>query len=263
MTRGFKTHSDTGEGGNTKPPPHKARSWVLTWNNPPDTADTQICTLCDQYTFQHEMGENGTKHIQAVIRWKNARTFDQVKQMFPSCHIEECKNWKAANAYCSKSETRIKPYVSNVIDQPIIDPIDCTEKADWMVEIDEIIQQKPDPRKIYWFWESEGNRGKSAYCKHLCLTHTNVICVDGKTRDILFAIAQMKMKPTLILYDIERGAHQYVNYRALEKLKNGLFFSTKYESQMVVMNPPHVVCFSNHPPETKNLSQDRWIIKHI
>jgi hypothetical protein len=49
----------------------------------------------------------------------------------------------------------------------------------------------------------------------------------------------------------------------MENVKDGLFFSTKYESGMVRYNPPHVIVFANVPPDVTKMSADRWVIKEI
>ena len=45
---------------------------------------------------------------------------------------------------------------------------------------------------------------------------------------------------------------------SIEEIKNGCFASSKYESKMVIMNSPHILCFANELPDTQKLSRDRW-----
>lgn len=100
----------------------------------------------------------------------------------------------------------------------------------------------------------------------------------GKTADILHALAkhysedyQKKMwksnkgwKPIRVVFmDVPRRQGNKINYNALESLKNGLFFSTKYESGMVRCAVPHIVVFANSPPDEGALSADRWDIHEI
>lgn len=250
-------------GGNTKTPSRKQRAWFITWNNPPETADTVLLGLAEKYAFQHEIGKSGTPHIQGCFYFKNARSFSQVQQHLPGVHIEPCKSWKDAIEYCTKEDTRASPFISNCLPVKVEDPLDITNKADWMIEIENILETKPDRRKIYWYYEKQGGIGKTTFCKHLCLTITNVLYASGKVSDIQYAIAEMDPKPTLILFDVPRSAAEYVNYQALEKVKDGIFFSGKYESKMVIMNNPHVICFANQRPNTNMLSNDRWIIKEL
>jgi hypothetical protein len=62
----------------------------------------------------------------------------------------------------------------------------------------------------------------------------------------------------LVICDVPRAAGNFVNYGALEQVKNGLFFSSKYESEMAVFNPPHVICFANSKPK----EMARWRLGH-
>lgn len=253
------------EGNSRTSATRRSRTFFLTWNNPPDTADTEIPRVMDggKYCFQHEMGESGTHHIQGVVRFPNARSLKQVRDSFIKCHVEVCKDWKAALKYCSKAETRIGNTISNCLPAQIIDLFDRSEMADWMLEVEDILSRKPDARKIYWYWEPDGGRGKTTFCKHICIRNPQAIYVSGKASDIKCAVAAMENKPEIILLDVPRSATEYISWQGLECLKNGIFFSGKYESTMVLMNIPHVICFANAPPDTSMLSMDRWVIKEI
>jgi len=120
-------------------------------------------------------------------------------------------------------------------------------------------------RKIYWFWESKGNWGKSITATYM-IDNMNATEVSGKGADVLCGISQLIEKtgecPPIVIYDIPRSiGAEYVSYMALEKLKDGKFFSGKYESGMVRYNKPHIVCFANEPPEYGKLSTDRWVVE--
>ncbi len=66
-----------------------------------------------------------------------------------------------------------------------------------------------------------------------------------------------------MVIDIPRANEGNVSYQAIEDLKNGALFSTKYESGMCVFNSPHVVVFANMAPDLNKLSADRWNIIHL
>lgn len=78
-------------------------------------------------------------------------------------------------------------------------------------------------------------------------------CAGGKTADILYGYSGQK----IVVMDLARDSHDYVNYGALEQLKNGLVYNTKYESGMRMFETPHVVVFSNFPPDESKISSDR------
>lgn len=52
----------------------------------------------------------------------------------------------------------------------------------------------------------------------------------------------------------------YVSYEAIESVKDGIFFSGKYESGMTIFNQPHIICFANFAPDIGKMSSDRWKI---
>lgn len=245
----------------------RSRSWCFTLNNYTVDDITHITHTFEQYVFQEETGENGTPHLQGVIWSKNAKTFKVIKKLFNNdkVHIEKCKNLPASKNYCSKKGTRTGEVYRNDDKENQIpevkDPMDGLELKDWQIQINTILDEKPDDRKIYWFYEENGNVGKTTFAKHLCLTKPNCIYVSGKASDIKCAIAQLKIKPEIIIWDIPRSIDdQYISYEAIESIKNGIFFSGKYESGMVIYNIPHVIIFSNNEPNLTKLSEDRWEI---
>ena len=74
-----------------------------------------------------------------------------------------------------------------------------------------------------------------------------------------FGISEMVKKdgaPKVVLINITRQGS--VSYNGLEAVKDGIFFSSKYESGMCMFNSPHVIVFSNEEPEYENLTKDRW-----
>ncbi len=101
-----------------KEPPKKGRNWCFTLNN---YSESEILSLTQdekneyEYIFQEEVGENGTPHLQGLICFKNARSFESVKKLVsPRCHLEYCRNKNASIKYCSKEDTRKGKIYSNM-----------------------------------------------------------------------------------------------------------------------------------------------------
>lgn len=255
--------------GNTKEKKRERhRNWFFTLNN---YNQTEILCLQQwfgtdaEYVFQEETGEKGTPHLQGCFFMKNPVEFDYLKKHWDRWHIEVCKDKKAAIKYCTKEQTRTgKIYTNMQIRKPVRDPMNGLKLYEWQQEILDLIKEPGEMRKIYWFWEPNGNAGKSCFCKHLCLKYGAVIC-SGKGADIKYCIAQLleERDVDIILMDIPRVAADYVSYQAIEEVKNGLFFCTKYESKQIIMNPPHIFIFANFEPDTKTMSADRWVIKRL
>lgn len=249
----------------------RARAWILTWNNYTEQ-DTETLTQlaqenCSDYVWQPEVGKEGTPHLQIALYFKSARTFSQVKKMLPKCHIEKARNWNAAKAYCRKEDTRAGETVAKG-KIAVKDPLEGRELWDFQKEILELIETEPDDRSIHWYWEPKGNTGKTSLAKHICLKHKDAIYICGKAADMKCAIAELckaGSPPRICIVDLTRTTEGFTGslYQGLEEIKNGIFFSGKYESGMVMFNSPHIICFANWEPEVGALSQDRWVIKKI
>lgn len=258
------------------PLPNRCRNWILTWNNPPaEGANWIIDRLAPKrYAMQEETGAEGTKHLQGVICLPFTKTFNQMKKMFPSIHWEKCRNIHAAKNYCTKLATRsgkqwTKGFTfpeKSTVQDPLSPFIESNSLYPFQKEVLELVNSPPHDREIHWFYSYVGRTGKSTLCKHLCMKH-NAIIVGGSYKDAYYAIATRLKQgnpPSVIVFDLPRckGA-EFLSYTAIEGIKNGCFFSTKYESGMCLMNPPHILVFANVPPVKDQLSEDRWKIHHI
>jgi len=136
-------------------------------------------------------------------------------------------------------------------------------------EIANLFKEKEHPlwgRHIYWFWENKGNWGKSILATYM-IDQMEALEVAGANADILCGINKMievrgGINP-IIIFDVPRTNSNHVSYQAIEQIKNGKFFSPKYESGMCRFNKPHIVIFANEPPNLSMLSEDRWIVREL
>lgn len=122
----------------------------------------------------------------------------------------------------------------------------------------DLIEQKPDNRKIIWVYDPLGNKGKTVLCKHLCCNNNFLRLTNGKTNDISYV-----WKGQHIVFDFSRSQEEVINYGVLEDLKNGMITSYKYESCVKHYEVPHVLVMSNFLPNVKKMSLDRWLIYQI
>lgn len=253
-TTGTKT------GGNTKPQSKReirGRNWFLTINNPSFSDDTKIREL-EKYCFQYEKGESGTIHIQAVIGFKNPISFNSVKKMFNTAHIEPVKSINEALDYCNKSNTSISCNWSRGF-KPQTPIKIIKELRPFQQKIVDNINFHDD-RKINWYYDTHGNIGKTSLAKYLCVKY-NALYVNGKGADMRYAVANWENKNELIcIFGFARSLEGKISYTGIEDIKDGLFFSGKYESSMTIMNSPYIICLANWYPDTSEMSKDRWNI---
>lgn len=268
----------TGE-GNTKPPPTKqispAKKWCFTLHKYSSTHINFLTSFLNSskhnYIFSEEKGKSGeTPHLQGYIEFESKcrpKNIFSDMEGYETIHYEKAKGTKEQNIkYITKEGG--KYYTNMKIPKPVV-KIGYDMLRDNQKEIADLFQEDEDPihgRKIYWFWEKTGNWGKSFLCLHL-IDYCGACVVQGKNNDILFGVKDYFDKngeiPRLIIFDVPRCNQNHVSYQAIESIKNGFFYSGKYEGGMARFNKPHILVFSNEEPETWNLSEDRWIIKEL
>lgn len=251
----------------------RSRTWCFTVNNP--TLEFKIDTFTQLFTEGKfvvglEKGDSKTEHWQGYVQFKNARTFASMKKILPTAHLEKAKGGKKANyIYCTKDNN----FLTNMDMIPFKQKIKnlCKERykdikwKNWQKDILDILKEKPDDRTVNWFWENSGNIGKSFLAKYICINYDTVIA-DGKKDNIFNQINIMmedKKLPHVIILDIPRHNLDFVNYGAIEQIKNGLIYSGKYEGGICIYPPPHVIIFANEGPIKKKFSKDRWNITEI
>ena len=73
------------------------------------------------------------------------------------------------------------------------------------------------------------------------------------------------MTTNIILFDVGKArTDDGVNYKLLEKIKNGRIVASKFDSKELKFKTPNtVVVFSNEKPDVVELSKDRWKIFQI
>lgn len=256
---------DIGE-GNTILPQKQCRRWCFTLNSyDVDKLDTLYTTLRSESLkgiVGQEVGGGGTKHLQGYLEFKNGRQMLGVKKLFApqQPHLEIAHGNASSNRdYCSKEGNFVE---WGAWPERIADPMVGLTLKPWQKEIIDMLSQSADSRSIHWYWDKHGGIGKTTLAKHMALKH-NALIVSGKASDVKCAIAQMDVKPKVVVFCCPRNSEGYISYDALEQVKDGLFFSGKYESGMVVFNCPHVIVFANFPPDQTKLSGDRWRVVNI
>lgn len=257
-----------GEEGNTlNPRAPLGRYWCFTLNNWTDQELDQIVETCKKNSFEYTIGkeigtECDTPHLQGFISAAKRIRFPE-KFKNKRIHYEKCKGNEQDNL---KYVTKDTNYVTNVKKKIVVDPLAGKELYPWQKKLLEELSGDADERKILWYWEPKGSAGKTTFAKHVCMTR-NAYYVCGKAADVKCGIVSQIEKggsaPEIVIFACPREKEDYMQYSALEEVKDGIFFSTKFESNMVIFNIPHVVVFANFEPDKTKLSQDRWKVVKV
>ena len=252
-------------------------AWVFTIFNHDDNYISNLTDVLENkyqchYIMQEETCPTTQKvHLQGYIRFKNAKTLSLLQKIFAPLHPcfapSRLRHQEAAEAYCKKQETRTGGLWSNWY-IPVKNRMRGKTPYRWQQEILDLIKTEPDDTTVHWYWSSLGSNGKSTLATYICQIRKDAIIIGGKKNDIYYGIASTKLKPTVVMIDIARAqvtkeGFPAVSYIAIECVKNGCFYSAKYESAMCIFNPPHVIVFSNYEPQQDQLTDKKWCIREI
>lgn len=214
----------------------------------------------DKFIFQEECGENGTRHLQGHVELKSRARWSEFK-LPKEIHWEPVRNLEASRNYCQKEKTR----AGKIFFFGFSKPIKIIEKLfPWQEQIVKICESEPDERTVHWIFSEDGCKGKTSLTKYLAVTKKALCCSSGKSNDIINFIFKSDLdESNIVIFDLARIAKDNISYEALEKIKDGMIFNTKYETGSKIFNAPHVFVFANGLPKVENLSIDRWKIYEI
>ena len=145
------------------------------------------------------------------------------------------------------------------------------ELKPWQESLLEYVQQ-PCDREIFWIVGKEGNEGKNwfqKYVKSWLGARRVVTGIDIKANNASIFQALRKCPiatADIFLFNIGKSMKQFdkINYDALEQMKDGEPFASRYNSQLLKIRVPNVVMvFSNSPPDVNELAKVRFRVFNI
>jgi hypothetical protein len=224
--------------------PAASKYWCFTWNNY-TKEDLSACLSilkekCVCGIVGEEIGDSGTPHLQGYIECD--RVFRPIEKFgFNKCHWEKRKGEKLDNfRYCSKDGKYVSwGFKFNCAYKGV--DIQCVVNTpnEFQKEALECINRVHNDREIHWF-VGDGGDGKTKLAKYLI--HTKGACmVGGKKEDCYFGLSE---DPSIVLWNCAKK--DKVNLVALECIKDGLCYSSKYESKCLIFEPPIVLVFANY-----------------
>jgi len=247
--------------------------------------------------FGREVGDSGTPHLQGHISFGEAKSLGNLVKLLEGCHVEACRNVAASIRYCKKDGDyseygcmgsgqgtrsdliaaveeakqglslrelrtsyptvmcRYSKFIEEVRSDYLRPVLPNIELNQWQLSLDAVLRgESPDRRTIHLVIDPVGGAGKSTFCCWLVNSLPGVqLFGSGKGADIAYACQE----PLIALFDFARSQDEYRPWGMVEQIKNGVVFSTKYNSQTKFFPPPHVVVFTNSDVEPGKLSEDR------
>jgi len=107
----------------------------------------------------------------------------------------------------------------------------------WQLKAQEQFKSVQDDRSIFWWHEPDGGKGKSTFVRWAAMNGA-LICA-GKAADMKYMCVKYEETngcwPDVLIFDVPRSSFKFLSYGGIAEIKNGVFASSKYECQMVVM----------------------------
>lgn len=276
------------------PSENKYKDWVFTWNSDENYKLPYLDDLVnflqnefELYVFQEERGEQTDRsHYQGAfrssIRVRQSTILNKFDSYFQYANIKfltinrMCGSWQENIDYCTKAETRVSdnyfssPSLQKYLGRDIKFLNDSSRLYPWQRDLMEKIFEKdtvsiktPDDRKILWYADPSGNCGKSKFTKFLCFNNPRVTKLSfGTAAQLRSSVVQAGPYKVYII-DIPRtlGSDDSLSsvISVIEDIKNGFVVSSMYgKHASLLMDPPHIICFSNTKCPLELMSYDRW-----
>ncbi len=220
----------------------------------------------------------GTPHLQGFTKWsRRVRPMEFGWELMGHKRLSwkhKGRNQTVANRvqYCSDPNKRNADNYLYVRGFVVPEPLKKMTREmcrPLQLEIADKYIEKEDElfgREIHWYFEEEGKWGKTQTALYM-IDQMGATLVSGARKDVCFGICKLVEKqgacPPIVIVDIPKDGSKFVSYAGLEKIKDGAFFSEKFESGMCRFNKPHIVCFANEPPNYEKMSIDRWKVFNV
>jgi len=230
---------------------------------------------CKNWAFQLELGESGYRHWQVRCklykpRRKNKAQKDSGIPGIWSMTSGDTHSHKSFT-YVLKEEGRIQGPFDN---RTWIPPQKVTRQLKkfrgytphpWQEELKKRLQ-RVDDRSIVYITNATGNQGKTILIEDLCQKRlAKRIPPLQNAKDIMQMVFCYPEIP-IYLVDMPRamqGRRLTEFYEAIETIKGGWCYDTRYKGVDRWFDRPQICIFANTPPEYGDLSRDMWEVYNI
>jgi len=189
-----------------------------------------------------------SQNLDAYAFVANATSLDEVREEHPEIYVKSFSNVEKIVKINNRS-TNAAPSLPTL--------------RKWQAEAISLLEKQTD-RQVLFVVDREGNTGKSKLALHLRATLGNKLfyCDAGGGNDVAHALSKGSYE--YAIFDYPRSTQpQYLPWRVIEGLKNGVITSPKYDSDTIYFNHNvKILVLTNHDLDSvrPQLSRDRWSV---
>nr|UOF80150.1 rep protein [Cressdnaviricota sp.] len=215
--------------------------------------------------FRKALVDTHTRHDNSVL------DLDEIDEYIKQLTIDRVRgSWEQAVLYVTKKETRVSDTYTNTYvgnDLKVLEG----ELHPWQMEATNFFFNKDmtfkpaDDRHLYWIEDQKGCSGKSKLVKYWAYRNQKDVAKISFGTSFQLRAGLCSVGPRkLYVVDIPRTTSKLESLddvlSCLEDLKNGYVVSFMYgKYQELMIEPPHIIVFSNISCPVEKMSQDRWL----
>lgn len=247
---------------------------VVVWKE--KKSKDEVVALFNEYAkhwvFQEECCPTTQRlHFQCRISLKTKKRMSELLSSWNNIGWAGCYDAKiTANPssthfdYVTKTETRVSGPWADTDPKPAYIPrqVRDLEPLGWQKDVIADIGVW-DTRTINVIVNSCGNVGKTFLCSWLLANNKGRMVPPMNSFEDLMKIVMCMPETNFYVFDVPRaidtkGKDKRGIWSAIESIKNGWVWDNRYEWKERHFDCPNVWVFTNHVPDVKALSQDRW-----
>jgi len=233
--------------------------------------------IAKKWVFQKEQGEKtGYIHFQCRISLIKKAIKNSLLALFEEgmepqyCEPTIKDNYTSENVfYVMKEQTRIAgPWKSTDPPSKFV-PIQFRHIKELYPFQEDVISKKHyNFRNVNCIIDDDGDIGKSTLAFIAYLKKDALYCPPMNDAQKIIEFIYCKLEnvenenvPDMFIFDLPRSMSKeclFGMYSAIEQIKNGYLYDTRYKGRDRWINSPDIWVFTNIPPDTSRLSADRW-----
>lgn len=243
-------------------------------HNTKEVVQTAFEQIAKKWAFQLEKGETtGYEHFQCRVSLVKKKTQNMFVGMLKDKEIEcfhvgptSSNACKGSPFYVMKEDTRMDGPWTDQDEKPkealpTVELMDQEGLYPWQNDLLWEVDQY-DARRIHIVYDSDGNKGKGAFCKYVYFHNLGQVVPPMTTHEDIVQFVMCQKPAKLYLLDLPRAmpkARLAGLFAGIESIKDGQLYDKRYKGTFKYIPEPNIILFTNTIPKLKYLSRDRWV----
>lgn len=212
-----------------------------------------------RWVYCVETGTTGYLHVHLKIKCSENIDWEKLHTVFPTAHIETSNE---SDGYLRKKGYT---FYESSEDTDEVREVRSGTLYPWQAAlVGRVLSQSV--RQVTVLFDPDGGIGKSWLSAYL-FEKGQALCVPptlDTVKEMIQYICSLYKNEDIIILDIPRSVKWSVKLStAIETIKDGLLYDSRYTGKVKHIRGIKVLVFTNHDPPRKMLSEDRWDVVEV